>query len=74
VRHGDDVHIVRADAIDDDKGESSNCQLPRRRTTAYAALRELRDRVEDLRNRVEEPGSATRSTFLVPANGFGKFE
>ena len=74
MRHGDDVHVMRADSIDDEKRKSSNRELPCCCAPTFAALREVLDHIEDLRDRFEELCAPTRSAFLVPANGFAEFE
>jgi hypothetical protein len=53
MSHGDDVHGIWTDSIYDEKGKSSDRELPRGRTSTSAALRELLDRIEDLRDGVE---------------------
>ena len=74
MSHRDDVHVIWTDSIYDEKGKSSDRELPRCRTSTCAALRELLDHVEDLRDGIEQLGAPTGSTFLIPANGFGEFE
>lgn len=53
MSHGDDVHVIWTDSINDEKRKSSDRELPRRRTTMCAALRELLDQVEGLRDGIE---------------------
>lgn len=74
MSHGDDVHVMRADSIDDEKRKSSDWELPCSCASAFAALREALDQIEGLRDSLEELCAPTMSTFLVPANGFGEFE
>ena len=48
MSHGDDVHDVGTDAVDDKERKSPDRQLPRGGTTACAAVRELLDNLEGL--------------------------
>ena len=74
MRHGDDVHVIRTDSINDEKRKSSDRELPCGCTPPRAALRELLDQLEHMRDSLEELGAPTGPTFLVPANGFREFE
>lgn len=74
MSHSDDVHVMRTASIDDEKRKSPDRELPCSCAPAFAALREVLDHIEDLRDRLEELCSPTRSTFLVPADGFAEFE